>query len=140
MWSMILYVANYIYKFLLEAPSRAHFWATILISLISIWGRFDTKAPPHPRKCQRGKVSILSLSGLSLSTTKEGTLRCPLFGNTPRLFYFGFIALEPYYRNGPRGTGEADGPILIFCISRKGNMVYGKKNHSQREWFFLFIA
>ena len=118
-----------------------------LLLLLPFWGPLLCKRDPQtPRKHQRGRVSILSLSGLTLSTTKEGPLRRPLFGNTPWLFcgrkgtpaaYFvtppGFVCFSanvpyttpagrgvpPYDPNKrcPVGTGVLAGPAGYRCDS-----------------------
>ena len=55
----------------------------ILIFCEFLPGAFLSRVGKEAKGHQRGRVSILSLSGLTLSTTKEGPLRRPLFGNTP---------------------------------------------------------
>ena len=50
--------------------------------------RVEKMAPQTPQKRRQGeRVSTLSPPGPPLSTTKEGGLRSPLFGNSPELFW-----------------------------------------------------
>ncbi len=51
----------------------------------------------EPPKAPGGGISISPLLDHPLETTKEGQLRLPLFGNTPRLFSFQFVAFGPYF-------------------------------------------
>ncbi len=117
-----------------------------IVFLLSLSGLGDYSLPPKnsppgpPRNRQRGRVSTLSLSGLSLSTTKEGPLRRPLFGNSPWLLCrlkayprgllrhaAGVRTFRPRRRrfSPPKSEGQGQGPWTV------GRLGYKERNQAR---------